>query len=169
MDALIILIAIEDPRAAYFGAAMAVIGSLIGNILLFLAARRGGRRFASVTSGRTQKFRAWFHRYGLVTVFVPALLPIPLPLKVFVISAGALRIPLFTFIVVILLARIPRYFGEAWLAVQLGKDSSKFLKEHAWHLLAVAAGLFVFLMLLAKFTEKYRRPAGELGLRPPQT
>ena len=169
MDALIILIAIEDPSVAYFGATMAVVGSVLGNILLFLAARRGGRRFAEAATGKSRKFREWFHRYGLVTVFIPALLPIPLPLKVFVISAGAFGVPLITFVIVIILARIPRYFGEAFLAVQLGRESTQYLKDHAWHLLAIAAGLFVSLMLLLKLTEKYREPAAELGIRPPET
>jgi hypothetical protein len=36
-------------------------------------------------------------------------------------------------------------------------------------MLAIAAGLFVSLMLLLKLTEKYREPAAELGLRPPET
>ena len=168
MDALIILIAIENPSVAYFGAAMAVLGSVLGNVLLFLAARRGGRRFAQAYTGRSQKFREWFSRYGLVTVFIPALLPIPLPLKVFVISAGALGVPLITFVAVIILARVPRYFGEAYLAVQLGRESTQYIKDHAWHLLAVAAGLFVSLVLLLKLTEKYREPAAELGIRPPE-
>jgi membrane protein YqaA with SNARE-associated domain len=170
MDALIILIGIERPAEAHFAALMAVVGSVGGNISLFLAARRGGRRFANADSGkRAHRFRLWFYRYGLVTVFIPALLPIPLPLKVFVISAGALRVPLATFVTVILLARVPRYFGEAYLAVQLGKESTRYLKEHAWHLLAFAAALFLFLMLCLKLVAKYRRPSEELGIRPPET
>jgi membrane protein DedA with SNARE-associated domain len=86
-----------------------------------------------------------------------------------VISAGALGVPLIMFVIVILLARIPRYFGEAYLAVQLGRESTQYLKDHALHLLAIAAALFVFLMLLLKLAEKYREPAAELGIRPPET
>jgi membrane protein YqaA with SNARE-associated domain len=167
MDALIISIAIEKPQGAYFGAFMGVVGSVLGNILLFLAARRGARRFARTGGEKSRLFRRWFHRYGLVTVFIPALIPIPLPLKVFVISAGALGVPLPAFVLVIVAARVPRYFGEAYLAVQLGRQSTQYLRDHAWHLLAFAAGLFLFLMLLLKLAERYRQPAAELGLRPP--
>jgi membrane protein YqaA with SNARE-associated domain len=169
MDALVILVAIEDPEAAWFGAAMAVIGSVFGNVALFLAARRGGRRFASASEGRSYKFRLWFHRYGLVTVFIPALVPFPpLPLKVFVISAGALRVPLASFIVVTLLARIPRYFGEAYIAIRLGQESTRFLTDHAWHLFGMAVVLCLFLFGIAKLVARYRRPAEELGIRPPE-
>jgi len=52
---------------------------------------------------------------------------IPLPLKVFVISAGALRTPFARFLAVILVARVIRFFGEAWLGLQLGRDAQGFL------------------------------------------
>ena len=70
--------------------------------------RRGGRRFMERTEpGRGVRFRQWFQRFGLVTVYVPALMPVPMPLKFLVISAGALRTGS-SFLIVILLARIPR-------------------------------------------------------------
>ncbi len=52
---------------------------------------------------KPQKFRQWFQRYGLVTVFIPAVVPfIPLPLKVFVVSAGVLHTGLAQFLAVML-------------------------------------------------------------------
>lgn len=145
MDALVILVAAKDPHRAWLGAALAVAGSAAGNVLLFLTARRGGRRLAQREPGR---FRRWFYRYGLLTVFVPALVPIPLPLKVFVILEGALHKPLSRFIAVILLARAIRYFGEAWMGVALGKQSGAFLRSHAWQFIAFAALLFIGLYLV---------------------
>lgn len=54
-----------------------------------------------------------------------------MPLKVFVISAGVLGTPLAEFVAVVLVARLLRYFGEAWLGVRLGQESGKFLTSHA--------------------------------------
>src|SRR5690349_16207249 len=72
--------------AAYLGALMAIIGSLIGNIFLFQAVRHG-RRLVTKEEAEPGKFQRWFRQYGLITVFVPAIVPLaPLPLKVFVIS-----------------------------------------------------------------------------------
>jgi membrane protein DedA with SNARE-associated domain len=82
--------------------------------------------------GKGAKFRAWFKRYGMITVFIPALLPIPMPLKVFVISAGVLGTSMTTFLSVVLVARTMRYFGEAWLGVTLGRESPGYMKAHAW-------------------------------------
>lgn len=94
VDALVLAVAAVQPAAALVDAAVAVLGSLIGSYILFALARKGGQAYLDrVTgSGRAARFRQWFQRYGLITVFIPALLPIPMPLKVFVISAGALGV-----------------------------------------------------------------------------
>ena len=134
-DALLILIAVKTPGVAWLCAGLAVLGSTVGSTMLFWAARKGGGSYMdkAAPAGRTAKFREWFRRYGLVTVFVPALLPIPMPLKLFVISAGVTGTALSEFTGVVLLARILRYFGEAWLGIRLGLDSTAFLKAHVWH------------------------------------
>jgi membrane protein YqaA with SNARE-associated domain len=146
-DALLILIAVERPSVAWLCAAFAVIGSTVGNTILFWAARKGGSGFMerSTPEGRAARFRRWFRRYGLVTVFIPALVPIPMPLKVFVISAGVTGTALPEFVTVVLVGRILRYFGEAWLGVAMGRESTKFLTSHAWHFIAGAVLLFVAL------------------------
>ena len=38
MDALVILVAVKAPSRAYFAASLGVLGSLIGNLVLFMAA-----------------------------------------------------------------------------------------------------------------------------------
>jgi membrane protein DedA with SNARE-associated domain len=88
IDALLLFVAWKTPDRAWITAFLAIAGSLVGNIGLFLAARGGGRRWVNAIPepGQPQRFRMWFLRYGLITVFIPALFPIPLPLKVFVIS-----------------------------------------------------------------------------------
>jgi len=160
MDALVILVAAKAPSHAIFAASMGVLGSLIGNLVLFMAARTGARRFIKDVPqpGDKRRFREWFRRYGLLTVFIPALLPIPLPLKVFVISAAAFGTSLRTFLLVIVLARSIRYYGEAYLGLKLGKEGSVlFLRTHTWHLLAGAVALFALLYAAAILTERHRR------------
>ena len=146
-DALLILIAVERPSVAWLCAGFAVIGSTVGNTMLFWMARKGGSGYMAKAApgGRAAKFRKWFRRYGIVTVFIPALIPIPMPLKVFVISAGVTGTALAEFVGVVLVARFLRYFGEAWLGVALGRESPKFLTSHAWHFMVGAVFLFVAL------------------------
>ncbi len=161
VDALLITVAAMEPSSAYLSAVLAIVGSLAGTMVLFHLARKGGERYLEkyTRGGRGAVFRRWFKRYGLVTVFIPALLPIPMPMKVFVLSAGAIGIRYTTFLVVVLIARIPRYFALAYLGVKVGENSISYLKDHAWELLGIAAALFVMLILLVHATERWRKPA----------
>lgn len=162
MDALLVITAVKEPQRAYFTAFLAVLGSAGGNIALFLAARHGRKWFdkGEPSSPRSQKFQVWFKRYGLLTVFVPAVTPIiPFPLKVFVISAGALRTSFGKFLAVILVARVIRYFGEAWLGVQLGQDAEAFLRRNAWPLAGAALVMSACLYWLIRFSERTRQPS----------
>jgi membrane protein YqaA with SNARE-associated domain len=146
-DALLILIAVKRPEVAWLCAGLAVLGSTVGNTVLYWMAHQGGRRFMekAAPGGRALRFQSWFRRYGMVTVFVPALVPIPMPLKLFVISAGVLGTSRGEFIGVVLLARFLRYFGEAWLGIRLGQESSKFVTSHALDFLAGAVLLAIAL------------------------
>jgi membrane protein YqaA with SNARE-associated domain len=153
MDALLLLIGWKAPDHAYFSALLATVGSILGNIGLFWAARGGGRRWVKAVPEpeKPQRFRAWFRRYGLVTVFIPALFPIvPLPLKVFVISAGVLHTSFGRFLGVILLARFIRYFGLAYIGIQLGADAHYFLEHNAFTITGAALALALGLVLAIK-------------------
>ena len=159
VDALIVLIAVTNHEQAYLAAGAAIAGSLIGSLILFLIARKGGEEYhrRHTSSPRGAKLRAWFHEYGLLTVFVPAFVPIiPLPLKIFIISAGALEESPITFSIVLLVARIPRYVFLAWLGSRLGADTIPYLRQHIWGLVLLAIALFVILYFGVRTVHNYR-------------
>ena len=163
MDALLLAYSIEHPGSAYLAAAVAVLGSLIGNLVLFRAARLGGRRFVDRNTPEEEqnRFRRWFTRYGLLTIFVPAVVPfVPLPLKVFVVSAGAMHTPMGKFLLSILAARVIRYFGEAYLGTLLGRNAEGFLRHHAWSIVGVAAAVILGLVLVMRWFE-HRQASAE--------
>jgi len=165
VDALVVAVAAVNPALAYLSAAAAVVGSAAGCMILFYISRKGGQAYLdrSTEKLRAQRFRQWFLRYGLITVFIPALLPLPLPTKVFVISAGALGVRPLPFFLVVVAARIPRYFGLAWLGSQLGEHSMAWLKAHGWHLAGFAVALCALLALLARFADRSQKQAARLG------
>jgi membrane protein DedA with SNARE-associated domain len=157
LDTLLIGIAIESPERAYTAAALALLGSMAGNIFLFRAARLGGRRFvnAETPEGKRQKFRRWFQRYGLLTIFIPGVTPFaPLPLKVFVVSAGAMHTSFPRFVGTILAARILRYGGVAYLGIRLRHDAAGFLNDNRWNITGI---LLLIALVLAAIVKWYGR------------
>jgi membrane protein YqaA with SNARE-associated domain len=159
VDALIVLMAVMSRSQAYLAAATAIAGSLIGSLILFLIARKGGEEYHRhhTSTARGARLRGWFHEYGLLTVFVPAFVPIiPLPLKIFIISAGALEESPVTFSLVLLAARVPRYLFLAWLGSRLGSDTLPYLRHHIWELIFLASALFVLLYLAVRIVHERR-------------
>lgn len=156
VDALLVATAVVNPAAAYLAALLAVVGSAAGSMVLFYIARRGGQEYLTraTQTVKAARFRRWFQTYGLISVFVPALLPIPMPLKVFVLSAGAMGASPRTFLGTMLAARVPRYFGLAWLGSQLGNETLGWLKLHVPHLVAFAVLLALALGLVARRLER---------------
>ncbi len=161
-DYLVLFLAWTHPDTAWLSAALATVGALAGSLGLFWVARKGGEKYLEkkASGPRAMKFRGWFQRYGLITVFIPALVPvIPLPMKVFVISAGAFGVHPAAFLAVMAAGKIPRFFFFAWLGKSLGEHSTQWLKDHRWHFLAGALGLAVVLYLLAKLADRRRMHA----------
>jgi membrane protein DedA with SNARE-associated domain len=170
-DYLVLFLAWTHPQTAWLSAARATAGALAGSLGLFWIARKGGEKYLEkhASGPRAMRFRGWFQRYGLVTVFIPALVPvIPLPMKVFVISAGALGVQPLTFLAVMAAGKIPRFLFFAWLGKELGEHSGQWLKDHRWHFLLGALLLAAVLFLLVKLSDRKRRASEtrEAGLHP---
>jgi len=51
----------------------------------------------------------------------------------------------------LLLARIPRFFGLAWLGANYGKDAWPWIKSHGWHMGGIAIALFAGIYLAIRF------------------
>jgi membrane protein YqaA with SNARE-associated domain len=158
-DALLLLVTIERPRTAILCAVLASAGSLLGSELFYEIMRKGGDKFLlrHTLSGRGKRFRSWAQRYGMVTVFISALLPIPfLPLKVFAACVCAMGVSRTRFMLVLAAARIPRYALLAYLGAQLGENSAAWIKEHSWYMAALAVGLFGAMYALLKWSDRTR-------------
>lgn len=151
-DYLVLFLAWTSPGTAYLTALLSLLGTLAGSMILFWLARRGGEKYldAHASGPRAMRFRDWFQRYGLVTVFIPALVPvIPLPMKIFVLSAGALGVRPSVFLAVMAAGKLPRFLALAWLGKTLGQHSTVWLKDHRWHFAGgvLLLGLLLFLLI----------------------
>lgn len=158
VDVLLITVAATSPRLAYVSAICAIVGSLVGSVVLFGIARKGGEVFLQkyIERGVGKRLHAWFERYGLVTVFVPAASPLPMPMKIPVFCAGALEVSWSSFLVVVATARAIRYFALAWLALRYGVMTLTYLKHHWVAVLLVALGLAVAAVLALRVVNRIR-------------
>src|SRR6185503_2938469 len=85
-DYLVVGRCIKDPTAAYYFPLFAATGSVIGCNLLYTIVRRGGqavlrKRFPLASIKRVERA---YERFGFFAIAIPAVLPPPLPFKIFV-------------------------------------------------------------------------------------
>ena len=137
-DLLLIDLSIQHPERMPLYALMAALGSLLGCVLLYFIARKGGEAFFHRKAGdRAHTIRHWVERNGFGGMLVAALLPPPTPFKIFVFAAGVFEVPLASFASAIALARLIRYFGVGYLAVRYGNDALPLLQRHKLAVLVV--------------------------------
>ncbi|HEU4594093.1 MAG TPA: VTT domain-containing protein [Pyrinomonadaceae bacterium] len=142
-DYLVVARCYSDPKSVFYFPLFASAGSVLGCLLLYSIMRRGGqavmrRRFSAESIARVEKAYA---RFGFLALAIPALLPPPMPFKIFVATAGALEYPRWRFVLTIMLARSVRYYVEGALAVFYGEQVVDFLRHNGMVILSVAAAL----------------------------
>jgi membrane protein YqaA with SNARE-associated domain len=144
-DLLLIELSIQKPLRMPLYAAMAMTGSVLGCVLLYFIAKKGGEAFFRKKAGqRGQVIREWVVKNGFGGMLAAALLPPPTPFKIFVFAAGVFGVPLSSFVSAIALARAIRYFGIGYLATKYGEQAMPFIAQHK---LQVAAGVIAFVVV----------------------
>lgn len=161
-DLLIIVLSTTYPARMPYYAAMTTAGSLIGCFMLYAVARRGGETLLRKRLKGRYVDRALdlYQRYGLLAVVVPALLPPPVPFKVFVLLAGAAAVAPWRFGVAVAIGRGIRYFGQGYLAVLYGESAADVMRAYGFEVgigLAVLAGLAGLAVVLLR--RRRNRPA----------
>jgi membrane protein YqaA with SNARE-associated domain len=158
-DLLIILLSTKYPQRMPYYAGMTTIGSIIGCFMLYGVARRGGGMFLRrrVKGRYADRAIALYQRHGLLAVVVPALLPPPVPFKVFVLLAGAAAVSPVRFGIAVAIGRGIRYFGQGYLAVLYGERAAEFMQAHGS---AIGVGLAVAAVVLGLAVLLLRRRHG---------
>jgi membrane protein YqaA with SNARE-associated domain len=150
-DLLLIELSMEHPARMPLYAFMAALGSVLGCVLLFFIAEKGGEALFHKHAGkRAQAIHNWVVHNGFGGMLIAALLPPPTPFKVFVVAAGVFEVPLISFTSAIALARLVRYFGIGYLAIRYGADALPYLVRHKWQVTAVVIGLAAVSYLLSR-------------------
>lgn len=145
-DILLVVQVVKDPGVWWYYGGLVTVGSVAGCFVLYELARRGGeallkKGFSQATIDKSYR---WFHRYGILAIVLPSIMPPPVPLKIFLILAGMSGMPRLTFLAAITAGRSLRYIGEAFLAVRYGRDALTIVQENLGRVaIAITAGLLV--------------------------
>ena len=142
-DYLVVGRCFKDHHAVFYFPLFAAIGSVVGCHVLYTIVRRGGqavlrRRFNLASIQRVERAYA---RFGFLTIGIPAVLPPPLPFKIFVATAGALEYPRWKFLLTVMIARSLRYYVEGILAVFYGRRVLLFLRDNGLVIISIVATL----------------------------
>jgi membrane protein YqaA with SNARE-associated domain len=113
LDLVIGLFAFKKPRELHFYSALGAIGSMIGAGIGYLIGALAwdtiGHRLVStaISPEHFSLLTSWYSRLHGPVIFITGLLP--LPFKLFTISAGFCSLPILSFLFFILLSRYTRY------------------------------------------------------------
>jgi membrane protein YqaA with SNARE-associated domain len=156
-DFLVIEMSILRPARMPLYAATATLGSLAGCLVLFFLARKGGEvYFERHAGGRAARIRAWLGQNAFLAVAVPAILPPPMPFKLFVLGAGVFQAGVRPFSLALVAGRGFRYFALGILAVRYGEEAQRAMVEHKleFALVALAFVLLSYLITRAAFRKE---------------
>lgn len=127
----------------------AVAGSIFGGYTTWNIGKKGGcaalERY--VPARFLQPVTRWMDRHPILTVFLPTVLPPPVPFTPFVLASGALGVTRSRFLITFGVARSVRYMVVAWLGAVYGRQVieswSRILEKYTPLLIILFAGLLV--------------------------
>ena len=159
-DYLVVARCYSDPKSVFYFPLFAAAGSVIGCNVLYTIMRRGGqavmrRRFSAENIAKVERAYA---RFGFLALAIPALLPPPMPFKIFVATAGALEYPRWKFMTTIMIARSLRYIVEGTLAVFYGEQVIVFMKANGLYILSGVGALVVAVVVGYVVVKRIRAP-----------
>jgi membrane protein YqaA with SNARE-associated domain len=130
-DAAIIYLCARDRAWFWLYPLLTTAGSLAGAAVTYAIGARiseqGLSRF--VSARRLKRFQNRMKAIGPVTIGLSAVAPPPFPLTAFILTSGALHMPLARFLVIFAVARLFRFGTEALLAQRFGTSLLRMLES----------------------------------------
>jgi membrane protein YqaA with SNARE-associated domain len=166
-DVLVVTSSAGHPATAWMYVLAATLGSLAGCSALWYVGRRGGEALLVRKFGRDRvdQTRATFKKWDILAIAIPAMLPPPMPFKIFVLSSGVFGVPYRRFAATLIVARGLRYvfwgvmgatYGDAALA--LLREFDRWFEERGVLILFIVAAVVVAVVVSYYVRRKPERP-----------
>ncbi|MCS5708387.1 DedA family protein [Candidatus Berkiella cookevillensis] len=151
-DVMLIPMVLGKPLRAWHYALITTIASVMGGVLGYLI---GYFAFETIHhsfivefgyEAKYQQVVNWFDRHGWLAIAVAGSIT-PIPYKLFTIAAGAVKMPLWSFVIASMIGRASRFFLVAGLVKSLGKTLEerllKYVDRIGWGF--VILGLIIYI------------------------
>lgn len=153
IDALLIDYVVHDHRRFLVYCFMAAMGSAIGSLVPYYLGRAGGELFLlkRINRKRYEQLRDRFEKQEFMAILVPAMMPPPMPVKLFELAAGVFEMKPLWFFSAIFVGKFVRFLIWAAITILYGPrilhTITRALHEHLGYVLG-GAGVLVGLVVV---------------------
>jgi membrane protein YqaA with SNARE-associated domain len=153
IDALLIDYVANDHKRFLLYCFMAAVGSAIGSMLPYYLGRAGGELFLlkRINRQRYEQMRDRFEKQEFLAIMVPAMMPPPMPVKLFEFAAGVFEMKPLWFFSAILAGKFVRFLIWAIITITYGPQIlgtiARALRDHHGYVLGIFGILIVILLV----------------------
>ena len=165
IDAMLIDYVANDHRRFLLYCFMAAFGSAIGSLLPYYLGRAGGELFLlkRINRQRYEQMRDRFEKQEFLAIMVPAMMPPPMPVKVFEFAAGVFEMKPLWFFSAILVGKFIRFLIWAIITITYGPailhTITRTIHAHRDYVLAVS-GIIIVLLVVYVLRKVFDRRRG---------
>jgi membrane protein YqaA with SNARE-associated domain len=146
---------------------MAALGSAIGSLVPYYLGRAGGELFLlkRINRERYEQLRDRFEKQEFLALMVPAMMPPPMPVKLFEFAAGVFEMKPLWFLSAIFAGKFVRFLIWAIITIKYGPailhTITRTLHEHLGYVLG-ASGIIIVLLLVYVFRKVFDARRGTI-------
>jgi membrane protein YqaA with SNARE-associated domain len=165
IDALLIDYVAQDHARFLLYCFMAALGSAIGSMLPYYLGRAGGELFLlkRINRQRYEQLRDRFEKQEFLAIMVPAMMPPPMPVKLFEFAAGVFEMKPLWFFSAILVGKFIRFLIWAIITITYGPTIlhtiRRTIHDHRDYVL-VASGIVIGLIVVYVMRKVFDRRRG---------
>jgi membrane protein YqaA with SNARE-associated domain len=167
IDALLIDYVAHDHARFLLYCFMASLGSAIGSLVPYYLGRAGGELFLlkRINRERYEQLRDRFEKQEFLAIMVPAMMPPPMPVKLFEFAAGVFEMKPIWFFSAIFVGKFVRFLIWAIITIKYGPailhTITRTLHEHLGYVLG-ASGIIIVLLLVYVFRKVFDARRGTI-------
>jgi membrane protein YqaA with SNARE-associated domain len=165
IDALLIDYVANDHKKFLLYCFMAALGSAVGSMLPYYLGRAGGELFLlkRINRQRYEQMRDRFEKQEFLAIMVPAMMPPPMPVKLFEFAAGVFEMKPLWFFSAIMLGKFIRFLIWAIITITYGPTIlhtiTRAIHKHLGYVLGFS-GIVVVILVVYVLRKVFDRRRG---------